>query len=40
MAEVAKMLSIIDLDGKYNELINNNNIDVTKDFRLTSIKKY
>ena len=40
MAEVAKVLSVIDLRNKHNWAINNANIDVAGDLGLTSIKKY
>lgn len=40
MAEVAKVMSGIDHGNKYNQVINNANIDVARNQRPTSIKKY
>ncbi len=39
IAEVAKVLSIIDLSSKYSWAINNTDIDVMRDLGLTCIKK-
>lgn len=39
-AEVAKMFSLIDLDTKYIRAINNIDMDIAKDLRLTNGKKY
>lgn len=40
MIEVTKLSSAINLSNKYNWVISNTNIDVVRDLRLTSIKKY
>ncbi len=40
IAEVAKVLSAIDLRSKYSQAISNADIDVTEDLGLTGIKKY
>lgn len=40
MAEVAKVSSAIDYDGKYSWAISNGDMDTTENLRLTSIKKY
>ena len=40
MAEVAKVSGAINLGNKYSWTINNVDIDVTGNLRLTSIKKY
>lgn len=40
IAEVAKLLSIIDLESKYSQAINNIDMDTVGDLRLTGIKKY
>lgn len=40
IAEVAKKLSIINLDNKYSWIINNSDMNAAKDLGLTSIKKY
>lgn len=34
------MSNLIDLDSKYIQAISNTDIDVTRDLRLTSMKKY
>lgn len=39
-AEVAKMLSLIDLDSKYMWAISNVDIDTTRNLGLTGVKKY
>ena len=39
MAEVAKVLSIIDFEVKHNWAISNANINITRDLRLAGIKK-
>lgn len=40
MAEVAKVLNIINLGNKYSWAISNADINATGDLRLTGIKKY
>ena len=40
MAEVTKVLSIIDLRSKHNKAISNADIDVAEDLSLIGIKKY
>lgn len=40
MAKVAKMSSLINLDGKYIWAINNAKIDKIRDLGLTGMKKY
>lgn len=40
MAKVTKMSSVIDLGNKYSQTISNTNLNITKDLRLTNIKKY
>lgn len=40
MAKTAKMLSTIDFNNMYNWVINNADIDVVKNLKLTGIKKY
>lgn len=40
IAKVAKILSVINFDNKYNWAINNANIDIAEDLKLTGIKKY
>lgn len=40
MAEVVKVWNVIDLGSKYNWAINNADINVARDLRLTNIKKY
>lgn len=40
IAKVVKILSIINLNNKYDQAISNNNINVIKDLRLTNTKKY
>lgn len=40
IVEVAKVLSIINLNNKYNWVITNSDIDATRDPKLTGIKKY
>ena len=39
-AEIAWMLSFVDLIKRYNEIMSNADLDVAKKFRLTDIKKY
>lgn len=38
--KIAKISSLIDLDGIYIQAIKNTNMDIAKDFRLTNVKKY
>lgn len=40
IAEVTKMLSAINLSNKYSQAISNTNMNITRNLRLTSIKKY
>lgn len=40
IAEIAKVLSIINLGNKYNEAISNTDIDTAKNLGLIDIKKY
>lgn len=40
IAKFAKVLSTINLSNKYNWAINNTDINITRNLRLTSIKKY
>lgn len=37
--KIAKVLSAINLNDKYIQVISNNNIDAVKDFELINIKK-
>ncbi len=39
-AKVAWVLSLVDFTRRYNLAMNNANLDVAKELRLTSIKKY
>lgn len=40
IAKVVKILSIINLNNKYSQAISNDNINITKDLKLTDTKKY
>lgn len=40
LLEVAKMLNLIGLDGKYIQAISNANKSAARDFKLTNVKKY
>lgn len=40
LVKIIKILSLIDLDGKYKLIISNINIDIVKNLIQTNIKKY
>lgn len=40
MAEIVKILSVINLNGKYSWAISNGDVDTAKNLYLTNIKKY
>lgn len=40
MAEIAKVLTLIDLSNKYSQRISNAEFDITRDLRLIGIEKY
>ena len=40
MVEVAKVASAIDIGNKYRWAISNDDIDIARDLRLISVKKY